>query len=84
MVDRCICYAVPFVEIARRAKLGKSFEVISADTGCCRGCGMCEPYVKVVVATGRTSLPVLTRAQSEAIVAQAAAWKAGRRGGAGC
>jgi bacterioferritin-associated ferredoxin len=75
MVDRCICYNVPFSEVASLAKSGQSFDAISETTGCCQGCGMCEPYVRVVIATGRVSLPVLTRAQADVIVAQAEAWK---------
>ncbi|MCU0689224.1 MAG: hypothetical protein MUE97_05740 [Phycisphaerales bacterium] len=75
MVDRCICYNVPFSEVASLAKSGQSFDAISETTGCCQGCGMCEPYVRVVIATGRVSLPVLTRAQADVIVSQAEAWK---------
>jgi len=76
MVTRCICLDVPFDEVAARAKRGEGFDQISSATGCCQGCGMCEPYVRVVIATGRTNLPVMNRAEADQIVAQSQAWKA--------
>jgi bacterioferritin-associated ferredoxin len=75
MVDRCICYEVPFTTVAQRAKAGENYEQISRATGCCQGCGMCERYVRVVIATGRTSLPVLTFQQADDIVEQAQQWR---------
>jgi len=71
MVNRCVCNEVPFWAIAALAKQGKTFEQIRAATRCCAGCGTCEPYVRVVIATGAVDLPVLTAAQQDAIMAEA-------------
>lgn len=75
MVTRCICYEVPLSEVANRAKQGQGFDEISTATGCCQGCGMCEPYVRVTIATGRTNLPIMSKAQAQQIIDQAQAWK---------
>ncbi len=58
-VDRCVCMNVPFSEMLELRAQGLSFADIRERTGCCSGCGMCEPYVRVALATGRTELPVL-------------------------
>lgn len=79
MVDRCICHNVTFTRIAELAAQGLSLDDISSKTRCCTGCGMCEAYVQVVIATGRERLPVLTPQQAEEIIRQAAAWKAAAR-----
>ncbi|MBX9736547.1 MAG: (2Fe-2S)-binding protein [Phycisphaerales bacterium] len=64
MVTQCVCHRVPFAEIKRLAASGMSVAEISAQTKCCTGCGMCRPYVYVVLTTGATSIPVLSRSQS--------------------
>lgn len=79
MVDRCICHNVTFSRIAELAAQGLSLDEIALKTRCCTGCGMCEPYVKVVVATGRDRLPVMSLPQAEEVVRQAEAWKAASR-----
>ena len=71
MVNRCVCSDVPFWAIAALAKQGKTFDEIRDATDCCRGCGTCEPYVRVVIKTLAADLPVLTPAQQNAIMAEA-------------
>ncbi|MEO1009050.1 MAG: (2Fe-2S)-binding protein [Planctomycetota bacterium] len=59
-VDRCVCFDRSFEElrdVARTEDL--SLDQLSERTNCCRGCGMCKPYVRVVLSTGRTSIPLL-------------------------
>lgn len=60
-VDRCVCHERPFAEllaVARRTGASTAVELQRhVDFG--RGCGTCLPYVELVLATGRTSLPVL-------------------------
>ncbi len=66
MVTQCVCHRVPFAEIKRLAASGMSISAISAQTKCCTGCGMCRPYVFVVLTTGATAIPVLSpRASAE-------------------
>jgi bacterioferritin-associated ferredoxin len=80
MVNRCICHDVPFWAIAALAKQGKTFHEIQQATNCCRGCGTCEPYVRVVIDTGAVDLPVLDAAQQNAIMAEA--WRRDAEAGA--
>lgn len=63
-VDRCICYDVSFAELrAIASKLDADLDTLSARTGCCTGCGMCKPYVQLMLETGRTSFPLLPIAE---------------------
>ncbi len=67
MVNRCVCHDVPFSKVRALRDRGMSLAQISEETKCCTGCGTCRPYILLVMATGRTSLPVLTAAQVLAI-----------------
>jgi len=58
-VTRCVCRDVPFTRVAALHAEGLDFDAIRARTGCCTGCSMCEPYVRLTIATGRTSHPIL-------------------------
>ena len=59
-VDRCICHSVPFAECLRLAREeGLSYGEIVARTGCTTGCGLCEPYVRLTLASGRSVWPVM-------------------------
>ncbi len=58
-VDRCICHKVPFSQILALSRGGFSLRQIVEQTRCTTGCGMCGPYVRMAIKTGRTSLPVL-------------------------
>ena len=60
-VDRCVCFKVTFAQLLRlRAETGAGFEELQASTGCGRGCGLCEPYVRAALATGRARFPVMS------------------------
>ena len=60
-VDRCVCLDVSFRRLlALQDEHGWGLERLREETGCCSGCGMCEPYVRLALATGKTTLPVLT------------------------
>jgi NAD(P)H-nitrite reductase large subunit len=72
-VDRCVCKAVPFERLMRLVESGlTSVEALSAETGCCTGCGMCEPYVRLVISTGRTSFAVLAPHEAERVLREVA------------
>lgn len=73
MVHRCVCFDVSFSQIAALAAKGWSFDQISVQTGCCRGCGMCEPYVRLVISTGLTNVPLLSPQQAKKIMEEAGA-----------
>ena len=62
-VDRCYCREVSFKDLKdlaarERADVDRLGELTGAGTGC----GLCKPYIRVMLATGRTELPVLTDA----------------------
>lgn len=70
MVDRCVCHDVSFAALLRlHAEQGLDLEALKARTGCCTGCGTCEPYVRLALRTGDVSFPVLTPAQCDAAMA---------------
>lgn len=69
-VNRCICANVPFTELKKLADAGiRDLDELSRRTGCGTGCGMCIPYIRVMLATGQADLPVLTSKQINQILA---------------
>lgn len=63
-VSRCICKQVPFTTLKALADFGiRDIEELSRLTRCGTGCGMCIPYIRVMLATGQTDLPVMTTEQ---------------------
>lgn len=60
LVTRCVCRDLPFENLLATARENElDFEALRDRTGCCTGCSMCEPYVRLTLATGRTAHPVL-------------------------
>jgi len=50
-----------FSELVRLQRAtGAGLEELQRITGCGTGCGMCVPYIKVALKTGRVRLPVMT------------------------
>ena len=72
-VDRCVCRDVLFAEMVRMQSEGASFDRIRQMTGCGQQCGLCVPYIRAALATGRVSLPVMTSLQLRAMVKAATA-----------
>jgi len=71
-VERCVCHDVSFDEIRRALDVeGLDFAAIQRRTQCCTGCGMCEPYVRLVLETGRTRLPVLSPEEVASVMRRA-------------
>ncbi len=66
-VDRCVCWDVPFEELRRlHEREGLDLDALSRRTGCCTGCGSCEPYVRLMLRTGRTRFPPMSARQLDA------------------
>lgn len=66
-VDRCVCMKVPFDHLVRlHRETGATLDELRELTRCGGGCGLCLPYVRVAIATGRARLPVMTQAQLDA------------------
>ncbi|MDX2016082.1 MAG: (2Fe-2S)-binding protein [Planctomycetota bacterium] len=60
-VDRCTCHGVTFADLKRIAEMTNAdFEQLVKKTNCGAGCGLCLPYIRVMLRTGRTELPILT------------------------
>lgn len=65
-IDRCVCRQIPFDElrdIAAEESLG--FEALLDSTGCGSSCGLCVPYIQAMLATGRTTFPVMSPRELE-------------------
>lgn len=63
-VDRCVCRQVLFADLLRlHRESGAGFDELRRLTGCGTGCGLCTPYIRVALATGRARLPVMTDAE---------------------
>jgi len=72
-IDRCYCRETPFTELLALARRdGLDVQGLAEATGAGAGCGLCRRYLRVVLATGRTSLPVLSDADVERLCASAA------------
>ena len=70
-VNRCVCHDVKFSEILRLAReQGLSLEQIEFETGAGQGCGACRPYLPVVLASGRTQLPPLSKEELASVLKQ--------------
>lgn len=70
MVRYCVCTDQSFAELRQIAsERGLGLEQLKQATGCCGGCGTCEPYVRLMLTTGRTSFPVLSPIQCRTIMA---------------
>lgn len=78
-VERCVCFNQPFSKLLELARAeGLSQDELSERTGCCTGCGMCKPYVRVVLSTGRTSIPLMNGRSLKIIAEEAEATSARR------
>lgn len=64
MVDRCVCHQVSLTRVKACAEALRGAGVVgeeailaalAADLRCTTGCGMCGPYVRLTLRTGRTA-----------------------------
>lgn len=69
-VDRCVCHSITFAQLRAMSDKNTTVADLSTKTGCCTGCGMCRPYVVLMLRTGRTSFPVLPPHEAERLGAQ--------------
>lgn len=69
-VDRCYCHQVTFAKLKElAARTGPDLDALSKATGCGTGCGLCIPYIRVMLKTGQTDLPVLSPADVQRVLA---------------
>lgn len=64
---------MPFTLVRDLHASGLSLPQIVDRTNCGTGCGLCEPYLRVVCATGRTRIPLMSPTQLQALLARAEA-----------
>lgn len=69
-VDRCVCRRVTFAELKAMSSPGTTVEELSQRTGCGTGCGMCRPYVALMLRTGRTAFAPLPPHEAERVLAE--------------
>ncbi|MFN7021231.1 MAG: bacterioferritin-associated ferredoxin [Phycisphaerales bacterium] len=73
MVTACVCADVSFASLREQAvDGGLTLAQLMDRTGCCRGCGLCEPYVRLMLRTGRTSFPVMNRETADELMSSPA------------
>lgn len=55
MINRCICHDTTFTKILEEAsKNGWSAEQVRENLKCGSSCGLCFPYIKETLRTGKT------------------------------
>ncbi len=70
-VNRCMCRGTTFAQVKRCAEeSGATYEEVIEMTGCGEGCGLCLPYIKLVLLSGLVDLPVLTPEVYKKLIAQ--------------
>lgn len=64
-VDRCVCHNVTFAELVKiHRETGADLDQLQRLTGCGTGCGMCVPYIRVALQTGKVRLAVMHGSES--------------------
>lgn len=70
-VDRCTCTGVTFAQVKLFAEeTGATFQEVLQRTNCGETCGLCVPYMRIVLLTGMIDLPVLTPDEYRRLLAQ--------------
>lgn len=56
VVTRCVCHDVSFEKVRRFAAghHGCTLSMLRDEFGCGTGCGLCVPFLRLMLATGRT------------------------------
>jgi NAD(P)H-nitrite reductase large subunit len=66
-VTHCVCFDVSLEELKRISdERGLDLEGLREETGCTSGCAMCEPYIRVMLRTGETAVPLMSRDEARA------------------
>lgn len=58
-VDRCVCAGVTFAALLALSRTeGLDFDGLQRRTRCGAGCGLCIPYLREALRTGRARVPL--------------------------
>lgn len=65
-VNRCVCFDVTFERLKRHIDThGGGFDEIQRAFQCGKGCGLCIPYIRRMIHTGETSMPIMQTDDTE-------------------
>ena len=65
-IDRCICRNTSFADLLAPARAGSwSLNELVCQTGCGGQCGLCRPYLREMLRTGRTGFDHLLPPDAE-------------------
>lgn len=71
-VTRCVCHELEFAALKDLAQtMNFDFDQLRAWSGCCTGCGTCEPYVRLMLKSGQTRFAVLSAIEAAEIIRRA-------------
>lgn len=72
-VTHCVCKEISFDHLLETSReLGLDFDQLCDRTKCTTACGMCEPYIRLMLKTGQTSFKPMSRVTINRVLAQAA------------
>jgi len=55
-IDRCVCRQTLFADLLPRVRAaGWQLADVIRETGCGGNCGLCRPYLRAMISTGRTT-----------------------------
>ncbi len=61
-IERCVCVNVSFEEMLETSRAERlDQDGLERRFGCCRGCGLCAPYVRRMLRTGETCFGEILR-----------------------
>lgn len=70
-VDRCVCLNLSLEQLKSVAdECGADFEELRRRTGCCSSCGLCEPYIRLMLETGKTRFALLRQHEIDELMAR--------------
>jgi bacterioferritin-associated ferredoxin len=73
-IDRCYCHDVTLSSIIEQARISPvelDLAAIGDLTGAGTSCGLCRPYIRAALATGRERFPVMDEQSLDRLVALA-------------
>ena len=56
-IRKCVCFDISFVDLKRSGC--QTVEEIVDMYGCTSGCGLCEPYIRLLLQTGQTEFAIM-------------------------
>jgi bacterioferritin-associated ferredoxin len=71
-IHRCVCHDIEFADLKRLAdSLNLDIQGLKQAANCSTSCGMCEPYIRLMLATGKVKFPILRPTAIESLIERA-------------